>query len=83
VNKNITVILKKHDETLWEIGALITKLTYNDRMNNGASKIDFSFIYDGDLSIEVGDEIKVGYEGNYFLMAGFLESARIGLIFYL
>lgn len=62
MKKDIKVLLKKHDGRIREISQLITKLNYNDRLNDGCSKVGFAYINE-ELAIEVGEEIRIDYDG--------------------
>jgi hypothetical protein len=63
----IEFIVKTHDGKLWDIGELVTRVSYNDRLNDGCSKLEFSYIND-DLLIENGNEVRFTYDGSYIFV---------------
>ncbi|WP_313563195.1 XkdQ/YqbQ family protein, partial [Ruminiclostridium cellobioparum] len=52
--------LKKTDEKLYEISELITKVSFKDVLNDGCSKLEFSYV-DDDLQIENGNAVQFKY----------------------
>lgn len=50
----------------YEISELVTKLSFDDKLNEGCSKLEFSYIND-DLIIENGDEVLCEYESLAFV----------------
>jgi hypothetical protein len=57
---NIVINTKSSGKT-YEISELVTKISFDDKLNDGCSKLDFSYIND-DLIIENGDEVLFEYE---------------------
>ncbi len=57
----IQFLLRKPDEKLYEISELITKVSYKDVLNNGCSKLEFSYI-DDDIQIENGNAVQFKYD---------------------
>lgn len=57
-----TEFLIKSSDQFYEISELITKVSFTDKLNNGCSKLEFSFI-DDDLRIENGSAVRFKYNG--------------------
>lgn len=47
---------------MWGISELVTKVSYEDRLNDGCSKLDFSLLDDGDLEIANGNPVRFRYD---------------------
>lgn len=57
-------LLIKTDEKIYDITELVTKISYTDKLNDGCSKLEFSYIGD-DLEIENGNSISFKYNDTY------------------
>jgi hypothetical protein len=68
-------IVKTHDEKIWDISELVTKVSYNDRLNDGCSKLEFSYI-DDDLKLENGNEVRFKYENTYIFVGRIFRVGR-------
>mgnify|MGYP000925363571 CR=1 FL=1 len=68
-------LVKTHDEKLYEISELVTKVSYNDRLNDGCSKLEFSYI-DDDLILENGNEVRFKYDGTYIFVGRVFKVSR-------
>lgn len=51
------------DKNIYDISELVTKITFKDTLNDGCSKLDFSFIDDG-LKIRNGSVVRFKYNGS-------------------
>jgi hypothetical protein len=56
----------KESGKMYEISELVTKASYEDRLNDGCSKLEFSYI-NNDLPLENGDEIRFEYDNLVFV----------------
>ncbi len=61
---------------LYEISELVTKVTYTDKLNDGCSKLEFSYI-DDDLVIENGSTVRFIYD-NAQIFYGFVFKVERG-----
>ncbi len=50
------------DKKIYEISDLVTKVTYKDTLNDGCSKLEFSFVDDG-LKLQNGSIVRFKYNG--------------------
>jgi hypothetical protein len=60
----IELIVKTHSQKVYDITELVTKVSYDDKLNDGCSKLEFSYIGD-DLLIENGNEVRFKYDEIY------------------
>lgn len=54
--------LVESNSKIYEISALVTKVDYTDKLNNGCSKLEFSY-KDDDLKLENGSILSFKYDG--------------------
>jgi len=68
-------IVKTHDEKIWEISELVTKVSYTDKLNDGCSKLEFSYVNDN-LIIENGNEVRFKYDDVYIFVGRVFKVSR-------
>lgn len=74
------------DNKMYEISELITKVTYTDPLNDGCSKLEFSYIND-DLIIKNGSVVRFKYKGDnifygYVFKHGMTKGKEINITAY-
>ena len=55
-----------HDGTIWDISELVTGITITDKLNDGCSKLEFSYVNE-DIEIENGCAVRFSYNDYAFV----------------
>lgn len=56
------LIENKADGKIYEVSELVSSINFNDTLNNGSSKLDFSYLYDGTI-FSNGSVVRFKYDG--------------------
>lgn len=56
------LIENKADGKIYEVSEIVTNISWSDRLNNGCSKLDFTYLYDGVLFAN-GSAVRFRYNG--------------------
>jgi hypothetical protein len=68
------LVENKADGKIYEISEIVTDISFSDRLNNGCSKLDFSYLYDGVLFAN-GSAVRFKYN-NANIFYGYIFSSE-------